>query len=151
MLGRRDNQNRVGARGRVGNSPVAAIAGSSAMPGRYTVFSWSLLIPSATSGRRAHSVTFRPALAAVIASAVPGASADHGNPANGTALMPLTPAKAARGAVASSGQRGRAAKCSPSISPSRRRSNPAQATITPLSVQSFGALGMCWLLPVNGG
>ena len=44
----------------------------------------------------------------------------------------------ARSDFGSSGQRGRAGASSPSISPSRSRSIPAQAIIAPLSVQSFG-------------
>ena len=51
-------------------------------------------------------------------------------------LYALTPAPMAAGASGSSGQRGLAAKSSPSIMPRASRSAPAHAIMAPLSVQS---------------
>src|SRR6266446_4785096 len=57
----------------IASSPVAAIAGSMAMPGRKSGFSWRSLIAATTSPSRAHKITSRPARRAVTASAVPQA------------------------------------------------------------------------------
>src|SRR5271165_1657446 len=68
--------------------------------------------------------------------------AERGNEVGHAAADPadyaFTPAPVRGAAAGSSGQRGRGAKPSPSTRPRRSRSSPAQATIAPLSVQSFG-------------
>ena len=72
VLRRRDQQHGV-ARRRLGELPVARIAGSSATPGRNASLTWRALMSATTSASRAHRMHVAAGAAQRCASAVPQA------------------------------------------------------------------------------
>ncbi len=115
-------------------SVVAAIAGSSATPGRKMGLSWLVLIAATSAGSRAHSIGSAPARRATIASAVP-----HALPPK-IARSPHRRAPLRDSAAGSSGQRGRTGASSPSVRPGAAAVRAsAQAIIAPfIGTESAG-------------
>ena len=111
---------------------VARMAGSSAMSWQERRdFRGAALTASTTSGSSAHSNVSRPpARRDLRQRGAPGAAADDAD------VHAFTPAPRTFSALSSSGQRARAGASSSSVSPSAKRSAPAQAIIAALSVHS---------------
>ncbi len=119
----------------LGMSAVATIAGSRDTPGSSSGFSWRRLIASTTAGiARPQRDTDRPARRRDGRQrGAPGAAADDRQPLHRAAAVALRRWHWRRAASAAA-----TGASSPSVSPRRNRSIPAQAIIAPLSVHSAG-------------